>query len=64
MREFTYSRPSAQDEVLAELRDPGAVPIAGGTELLNWMRLGILDPQRLLDIGRLPGLARHPAGRR
>ena len=54
MREFTYSRPLAEDEVLAELRGPDVVAVAGGTELLNWMRLGILAPRRLLDIGRLP----------
>lgn len=65
MHNFTY-------EVVATLDDrhvddapaggrPGqadVMPIAGGTELLNWMRLGIVEPTALRDIGRLPGLDR------
>src|SRR6266545_1156641 len=33
-----------------------AVVIAGGTELLNWFRLGITAPDRVIDIGRIAGL--------
>src|SRR3954468_12981896 len=32
------------------------MPIAGGTELLNWRRLGISAPDRLIDLGRIDGL--------
>jgi xanthine dehydrogenase YagS FAD-binding subunit len=32
--------------------------IAGGTELLNWMKEGIVTPRRILDINGLPGLDR------
>ncbi|XUW93429.1 FAD binding domain-containing protein (plasmid) [Burkholderia sp. M6-3] len=31
--------------------------LAGGTELLNWMRIGITRPTRIVDIGRLEGLS-------
>ena len=29
------------------------MPIAGGTELLNWFRLGISAPDRIIDLGRI-----------
>jgi xanthine dehydrogenase YagS FAD-binding subunit len=41
--------------------DPEAACIAGGTELLNWMKDGIAAPRRLLDINDLP-LAQIEAG--
>ena len=34
----------------------GVMPIAGGTELLNWFRLGIASPNRVIDLGRLEHL--------
>src|SRR3954451_2520624 len=33
------------------------MPIAGGTELLNWFRLGIAAADRVIDIGRIRGLS-------
>jgi xanthine dehydrogenase YagS FAD-binding subunit len=57
MESFAYGRAVAVEEALAQ----GAVPetqfLAGGTELLNWLRLGIAKPARLIDITRLDGLA-------
>ena len=29
--------------------------LAGGTELLNWMRLGVLEPETVIDISALAG---------
>jgi xanthine dehydrogenase YagS FAD-binding subunit len=58
MQPFVYERATTIDDVLATLAaDPQAAPIAGGTELVNWMKEGIATPQRLVDINRLPGLA-------
>lgn len=30
--------------------------LAGGTELLNWTRIGIAEPARIVDITRIPGM--------
>ncbi len=43
-------------------RDIEASPIAGGTELVNWLKDGIARPARLLDITGLPALAGIEAG--
>ncbi|NKC33868.1 FAD binding domain-containing protein [Falsiroseomonas selenitidurans] len=55
MQPFTLARPASLEEA-TRLAAAGAMPLAGGTELLNWMRLGIAAPARLADISRLPGL--------
>ncbi|MCP2341501.1 FAD binding domain-containing protein [Actinomadura rupiterrae] len=54
MRAFAYARPGTLEEALAALREPGADLLAGGTELLNWMKDGIEAPRTLLDITGLP----------
>ena len=56
MQPFSYARAGSVPEAVAAGAGPGTAYLAGGTELLNWMRLGILDPARVLDISRLPGL--------
>src|SRR6516162_5436276 len=56
METFAFARPSDLAGVLAAIAEPGALPIAGGTELLNWMKEGIVVPRRLIDINRLAGL--------
>ncbi len=53
MREFSYSAPDGADAAVRALGAPGATVIAGGTELLNWMRLGIIEPAALVDVARL-----------
>jgi xanthine dehydrogenase YagS FAD-binding subunit len=58
MRAFAYSAPDAAEAAVAALAEPGATAIAGGTELLNWMRLGITEPLALVDVGRLDGWGR------
>jgi xanthine dehydrogenase YagS FAD-binding subunit len=55
MRDFAYSRATDLTQAVAALAD-GAVAIAGGTELLNWMRLGIADTDAVVDIGQLAEL--------
>lgn len=54
MQNFSYMAARDQAEAIAALSETGTAAIAGGTELLNWMRLGIDEPARLVDIGRLP----------
>ncbi len=55
MDPFSYERVSdAETAVAAIARDQGAAFIAGGTELLNWMKERIATPRRLLDINDLP----------
>jgi xanthine dehydrogenase YagS FAD-binding subunit len=55
MRDFAYARAADLTQAVAALAD-GAVAIAGGTELLNWLRLGIADADTVVDIGRLAEL--------
>ena len=54
MKPFTLARADTLDAALDELQAPGTMAIAGGTELLNWLKEGIVGPDRLLDISRLP----------
>jgi xanthine dehydrogenase YagS FAD-binding subunit len=56
MRPFAYARASTIEEAVAAAADPGTAVLAGGTELLNWLRLGVAAPERLLDISRIDGL--------
>ncbi|HEX7388470.1 MAG TPA: FAD binding domain-containing protein [Acidiphilium sp.] len=55
MRNFTYAAATGIEDAFAA---DGAdiMLIAGGTELLNWFRLGIASPGHAIDIGRLEGL--------
>jgi xanthine dehydrogenase YagS FAD-binding subunit len=55
MTPFTYQRAvDPQSAIAALAADPEAACIAGGTELLNWMKDGIAAPRRLIDINALP----------
>ncbi len=62
MKDFGYAWADSVDEAVTALAQPDTAVIAGGTELLNWMRLGIAEPEQVLDIGRveeLRGIDRH-----
>lgn len=56
MRPFAYAQVGTIEEALAAAREPGTSVLASGTELLNWLRLGVSAPERLLDISRIEGL--------
>jgi xanthine dehydrogenase YagS FAD-binding subunit len=58
MRPFAYARATTFDDALEAAREPGTTVLAGGTELLNWLRLGIAAPDRVLDITHVAGLDR------
>jgi xanthine dehydrogenase YagS FAD-binding subunit len=55
MNPFVYQRASdAARAVAAVVRDPGAMFLGGGTNLVDHIRLGIAKPERLVDVTRLP----------
>ena len=54
MQNFGYAR--ADDTATAVNSGADSTFLAGGTELLNWMRLGIAAPSRVLDITRISEL--------
>ena len=57
MTPFAYARAAdAGQAVAVAAAAPGTAFLAGGTELLNWMRLGIAAPARVRDISRIPGM--------
>lgn len=61
MREFEYVRAGEVGEAVATVTaDPAASYLAGGTTQLDLMKDGVLEPDRLVDITRLPlrGIAR------
>jgi xanthine dehydrogenase YagS FAD-binding subunit len=65
MRPFTYERAvDALGAVKSAAATPGARFIAGGTNLLDLMKLEIEQPQHLIDVGRLDlaGVAPTPDG--
>ena len=62
MRDFAYARAGTAESAVGTLGDAGTSVIAGGTELLNWFRLGITAADRVVDIGgldELRGIDRH-----
>jgi xanthine dehydrogenase YagS FAD-binding subunit len=56
VRDFAYARATSPAAAVTALAEDGAVLIAGGTELLNWQRLGIATAERVVDIGGLDEL--------
>jgi xanthine dehydrogenase YagS FAD-binding subunit len=58
MNRFDYIRPASAAEAIAAMSEPGSACFAGGTNLLDLMKIGVSRPQRLIDISRLPGLDR------
>ncbi|MPZ15228.1 MAG: xanthine dehydrogenase family protein subunit M [Chloroflexi bacterium] len=56
MRPFDYAAPATMTEATQLLRDVAAAPLGGGTDLLPLMKDGLVEPSRLVDLRRLPGL--------
>jgi xanthine dehydrogenase YagS FAD-binding subunit len=55
MKEFTYVRAADADEaMLLVAGHPGGAFLAGGTNLVDLMRLGVARPDLVVDISRLP----------
>ena len=53
MNPFTFTQASDMDAALARLAQPGVRPIAGGTNLLDLMKEGVMHPGELVDINGL-----------
>lgn len=56
MRDFGYARAGTAEAAVETLVGRRTAVIAGGTELLNWFRLGIATADRVVDIARLDEL--------
>jgi xanthine dehydrogenase YagS FAD-binding subunit len=54
MRAFTYERATSVDGAVTAAQKPGARFIAGGTNLLDLMKVDVETPAHLIDISRLP----------
>ncbi|HEX4710821.1 xanthine dehydrogenase family protein subunit M [Phenylobacterium sp.] len=54
MKAFTYERATSVEQAAAAAAFPGAKFIAGGTNLLDLMKLQVETPTLLIDINRLP----------
>jgi xanthine dehydrogenase YagS FAD-binding subunit len=57
MNNFEYQRAASMQDAIGRTKSVDAQYIAGGTELLNWMRLRIVEPVRVVDIGFVGGHA-------
>jgi xanthine dehydrogenase YagS FAD-binding subunit len=54
MKPFSYARAASPAEAAEAALRPGAKFIAGGTNLLDLMKLQVETPTRIIDISRLP----------
>src|SRR6185312_10420138 len=56
VKEFAYARPDAIDHAVQLVATDGARFLAGGTNLVDLMKLGVETPSLLVDVtGVLPG---------
>ena len=56
MRRFAHVSPDSVAAATAALRDAGAAPIGGGSDLLGMIKDDLAAPDRLVRLTRLPGL--------
>ena len=55
MKPFRYERPDDASTAVALLaREPEGVFLGGGTNLVDLMKLGVAQPQVLIDVSHLP----------
>jgi carbon-monoxide dehydrogenase medium subunit len=55
-QEFEYSSPASLQEALTLVAGGNAKILAGGMSLIPLMKLRLAAPERLVDLGRIPGL--------
>lgn len=58
MKPFDYIRPASIADAISAAAVPGSVLLAGGTNLVDLMKVGIARPERVIDITKVPGLDR------
>ena len=54
MNRFEYIRAASVADAVTALQHPGAKLLAGGTNLVDLMKYGVMRPSRIVDINRLP----------
>lgn len=54
MKQFQFVRPATQQATLDAISKPGTKIIAGGTNLVDLMKRGVMAPDKLVDINHLP----------
>ena len=62
MKPFSYVRPADASAAIAAAGASGASFLAGGTTLIDLMRLEVMSPTALVDLGPLPLTAIEPRG--
>ena len=55
-RAFEYVAPPSLDEAIKAMSQQGAKVLAGGMSLITFMKLRLVSPDLVVDIGRIPGL--------
>jgi xanthine dehydrogenase YagS FAD-binding subunit len=56
MQPFEFVRAESLQHAISASRHPNSSILAGGTELLNWLRIGIRRPERIVDINGIAAL--------
>jgi xanthine dehydrogenase YagS FAD-binding subunit len=54
MKPFAYARATSVEEAARAAAAPGAVFLGGGTNLVDLMKLRVVEPGALVDVSRLP----------
>lgn len=54
MKQFQYVRPTSQKAVIDAINKPGTKILAGGSNLVDLMKRGVMSPDKLVDIQKLP----------
>jgi len=63
MNQFQYTRPvDAATAIKSTAKDPAASFLAGGTNLVDLMKMGVVTPEKLVDINLLPLQKIEPVG--
>ncbi len=62
MKAFEWVQPESLGAATAALDHPGALPLAGGVDLLDRMKERLEQPSRLVSLRKLPGLGEIAVG--